>query len=67
MLVKFSTLRGGVFIEVGEGERYHAEARCFRFDKDGNAEYAILHDLVSTNPSPRWFAHCYKPSQFTFA
>lgn len=67
MLVKFSTLRDGVFIEVGDGSDYHPNSRCFRFDKDGNAEYAVLHDLISENPSPRWFAHCYKESQFTFA
>ena len=67
MLVKFSTLRDGVFIEVGDGESYHPNARCFRFDKYGNAEYAFLHDLVSDNPSPRWFGHCYKETAFTFA
>ena len=67
MLLKFLTLRDGVFIEVGDEAEYNANARCFRFDKNGNAEYALLYDLVSTNPSPRWFAHCYKPSQFTFA
>jgi hypothetical protein len=67
MLVKFSTLRDGVFIEVSDGADYHPNSRCFRFDKNGNAEYALLHDLISENPSPRWFGHCYKESQFTFA
>jgi hypothetical protein len=67
MLVKFSTLRDGVFIEVGDGADYHAHSRCFRFDANGNAEFAYLHDLISENPAPRWFGHCYKEHEFTFA
>lgn len=67
MLVKFSTLRGGVFIEVTEGEEPSPNARCFRFSEDGNSEYAIYADLVSNNPAPRWFGHCYKQTDFTFA
>ena len=67
MLVKFSTLADGVFIEVTDAERYHPTDRCFRFDSNGNAEYAILDDLLSSNPAPRWFAHCFHERQFTFA
>jgi hypothetical protein len=67
MLVKFSTLANGVFIEdTGADERTGAE-RCFRFDESGNAEFAILADLTSNNPSPRWFGHCFKEADFLFA
>lgn len=67
MLVKFSTLANGVFIEVGDSDEYAAGARCFRFDDSGNAEYAILADLKSGNPAPRWFHHSFKESEFMFA
>ena len=67
MLVKFSTLANGVFIEdTGADERKPSD-RCFRFDAVGNAEYALFADLVSNNPAPRWFGHCYKASEFVFA
>ena len=67
MLVKFSTLADGVFIEATGAEEYSASDRCFRFDKNGNAEWASYGDLTSNNPSPRWFHHCYKESDFVFA
>lgn len=67
MLVKFSTLAGGVFIEVADRNEYRASDRCFRFDKDGNAEYATYGELTSGNPSPRWFGHVYKAKDFVFA
>lgn len=67
MLVKFSTLADGVFIEVGNGEDYAPDARCFRFDGEGRAEYAILADLQSRNPAPRWFHHVFTEADFTFA
>jgi hypothetical protein len=67
MIVKFSTLAGGVFIEVKPGAvDYQPADRCFRFDRDGNAEYALLVDLKS-NPSPRWWGHAFKADQFVFA
>jgi hypothetical protein len=44
-----------------------ASDRCFRFDSLGNAEYAFFGDLTSNNPAPRWFGHCYKEADFTFA
>jgi hypothetical protein len=67
MLVKFSTLAGGVFIEdTGADERQPSD-RCFRFDAKGNAEYALLADLTGSNPVPRWFGHSFNASQFVFA
>ncbi len=67
MLVKFSTLGGGVFIEATSSDERNPSDRCFRFDKSGNAEYALSADLASTNPAPRWFGHVYKQSDFLFA
>lgn len=68
MLVKFSTLAGGVFIEVKDNEtEYGPMTRCFRFDKQGNAEYALFGDLTSSNPAPRWYGHVFKEQDFTFA
>ena len=67
MLVKFSTLAGGVFIEdTGADERKPSD-RCFRFDANGNAEWAPLADLTGSNPAPRWFGHQFHASQFEFA
>ena len=66
MLVKFSTLAGGVFIEVTADER-QPSARCFRFDENGNAEYALFAELTNSNPAPRWFGHMFKERDFTFA
>lgn len=67
MIVKFSTLAGGVFIECnGTSERKPSD-RCFRFDKHGNAEYATFADLTGSNPSPRWFGHVFKQRDFIFA
>lgn len=67
MLVKFSTLAGGVFIEVGSADERLPADRCFRFDEHGNAEYAFYADLMSRNPAPRWFSHCFNAKQFVFA
>lgn len=67
MLLKFSTLAGGVFIEdTGADERRDGD-RCFRFDGQGNAEYALYGELVGHNPAPRWFGHAFKAPDFTFA
>jgi hypothetical protein len=67
MLVKFSTLAGGVFIEdTGAAERKPSD-RCFRFDAKGNAEWASFADLSGSNPAPRWFGHCFNEKQFIFA
>lgn len=67
MLVKFSTLAGGVFIEDTGAEERRASDRCFRFDAAGNAEYALFADLTSSNPAPRWFGHAFKEKDFLFA
>ncbi len=67
MIVKFATLAGGVFIEVTGDEVRRASDRCFRFDANGNAEYALFGDLTSTNPAPRWFGHVYKERDFISA
>lgn len=66
MLVKFSTLAGGVFIEVADAIR-EGQERCFRFDRNGNAEFAYYADLTSSNPAPRWFGHQFKERDFVFA
>ena len=67
MLVKFSTLADGVFIEQKDEIAYQNDTRCFRFDKAGNAEYALYGDLSSNNPSPRWYHHVFKERDFIFA
>lgn len=67
MLVKFSTLAGGVFIEVTGSDEYKPSDRCFRFDNAGNAEWASYGDLTSNNPAPRWFGHIFTVKDFIFA
>lgn len=67
MLVKFSSLAGGVFIEVTDTMELPASARCFRFDKNGNAEFAYYQDLKDNGPRARWYGHQYRESDFLFA
>lgn len=67
MLVKFSTLANGVFIEETGADKRTGTERCFRFDAEGRAEYAFYSDLISANPAPRWFGHCFKEADFLFA
>ena len=67
MLVKFSTLAGGVFIEVGSAFEYADSDRCFRFDEAGNAEYAFLGELKRDADRARWYGHQFKASAFTLA
>jgi len=67
LLVEFSTLAGGVFIEVTAADERRPSDRCFRFDEKGNAEYALFAELTSSNPAPRWFGHAFKERDFTFA
>ncbi len=67
MLVSFSTLAGGVFIEVTGADERRPSDRCFRFDAKGNAEYATFADLIGSNPAPRWFGHVFKEKDFIFA
>jgi len=65
MVVKFSTLAGGVWIEVKPcASEYSGNDRCFRFDAEGNAEWASHADLAGNNPMPRWFGHCFKYKDF---
>lgn len=66
MIVKFSTLAGGVFIEVRDADEYAADDRCFRF-RDGFAEYAFHGDLVANGERARWYGHCYREKDFLFA
>lgn len=67
MLVKFSTLAGGVFIEDTGADARKPSDRCFRFDENGNAEWASFADLTGRNPAPRWFGHAFKEKDFIFA
>jgi len=67
MLVKFSTLAGGVFIEETNAATRKPSDRCFRFDSAGCAEYAFFADLAGSNPAPRWFGHLYTAKDFVFA
>ncbi len=50
----------------GTDERKPSD-RCFRFDANGNAEYALFADLTGSNPAPRWFGHQFRERDFTFA
>lgn len=70
MLVKFSTLAGGVFIEVEASDScgYLPHARCFRFDAEGRAEYATHSDLCMHGAhGARWYGHQFREADFTFA
>jgi hypothetical protein len=67
VLLKFSTLAGGVFIEVTAADERQPSDRCFRFDEKGNAEYALFAELTGSNPAPRWYVHMFKERDFTFA
>lgn len=67
MIAKFSTLGGGVFIEETDSEDRKPQDRCFRFDKEGRAEYAYYGDLISGNPAPRWYGHIGNVKDFVLA
>lgn len=67
MLVKFSTLAGGVFAEVTDAMEYRTTDRCFRFDGAGNSEYAFHGDLVANGERARWYGHQFKERDFAFA
>lgn len=68
-VLKFSTLAGGVFIEdlPGDHEERTGAERCFRFDKEGRAEYAILKDLQENGERARFFGHQFSASDFVLA
>lgn len=64
IVAKFSTLAGGVFIEeTGKDARLPMD-RCFRFDANGNAEFAYYAVLISNDPAPRWYGHQCKEKDF---
>jgi len=65
-VLKFSTLLGGVFIEVLSDKRT-GEERCFRFDDKGNAEWASLSDVNANGERARFFHHVFKERDFIFA
>lgn len=67
MLVKFSTLAGGVFIEVTDAMEYQPSDRCFRFDKQGRAEWASFGDLSDSPDRARWYGHSFTSKDFIFA
>ena len=64
MIAKFSTLGGGVFIEENNLDCRLPTDRCFRFDGNGNSEFAYFAVLASNDPSPRWYGHQYKECDF---
>ena len=66
-VVKFSTLAGGVFIEQRDEAEYSADTRCFRFDKNGHAEYAFYGVLADDPRFARWYGHVYSEKDFLFA
>jgi len=69
ILTKFSTLAGGVFVEITDSDRFEYEPtdRCFRFDDNGNTEYTYLYDLKHHPDDPRWREHQFKISNFILA
>lgn len=67
IVAKFSTLGGGCWIEQRDETAYQADTRCFRFDEQGRASFALYGDLTSSNPAPRWYGHCYKETDFVLA
>ena len=67
ILAKFSTLRGGVFIEQDDAPEYRPGTRCFRFDEAGRAEFAYYGVLMSNDPAPRWYGHAFTKHDFVLA
>lgn len=65
IVASFSTVAGGVWVEdvPGREERTGSE-RCFRFDSEGRAEYAILKDAQERGEGCRWFGHVYTSKDF---
>lgn len=66
MLVKYSSLAGGVFIEVGSGTEYLSHHRCFRFGPS-DVKWATKADLEQNGPNARWFSCDIPQSSFIFA
>lgn len=57
---RLRSLAKGVFIEDNGTDERKPSDRCFRFDANGNAEYALFADLTGSNPAPRWFGHQFR-------
>jgi hypothetical protein len=68
-VLKFSTLGGGLFLEVraNDGDEWAADTRCFRFDANGNAEYAFFADVVENGDHARFYGHVSKERNWDFA
>jgi hypothetical protein len=68
IVAKFSTLAGGVWIEVRStdaGPDHTPDARCFRFDEEGRAEYAWHSDLTDGDGTrARWYGHQARAANF---
>lgn len=67
MLVKFSTLAGGVWIEQRDEIEYSNSTRCFRFDAQGRAEWAPYGELASVGTRARWYGFWAHANNFEFA
>lgn len=67
LVVKFSTLAGGVFIEENGTPERKPEDRCFRFSAGGAAEYAAWGELMSDPDRARWYGHQFRERDFLFA
>ena len=67
IVVKYSTLAGGVFIEVTENPEYQDTDRAFLFDAQGRAQWAYVGDLKENGVRARWYGHQYTTKNFVFA
>ena len=67
--LKFSSLGGGLFLEVraSDGDEWAADTRCFRFDANGNADYAFFADVVENGDRARFYGHVSKEQHWDFA
>lgn len=69
MLVKYSSLAGGSFIEVvdREGNCYLDSDRVFRPAGNGAMEWAFYGDVIRDGELVRWYGCSLPASQFEFA
>lgn len=70
MIVKFSTLAGGVWIEYdpfAESSDRTGDERCFVFTKNGKAKYAILSHLLKDADNATWQSINLVKKDFIFA
>lgn len=66
-VLKFTTLGGGTFMEADPVGGLDEFCRCFKFDGDGRAEYAMLEDLRENGERARWYGHNSKWSDWHVA